>query len=333
MSKPALAYLVKGEDAALAERKGREIIHGLVGEEDIALVIEEHNGGDLELGAVLAACSTPPFLSERRVVVVREASKMSAADTQALVHYLEAPLPTTVLVLVESPGSVPAKLLNAVKKVGELVDTSVGRNRQQWLSSRVRSSPVNLDSQATSRLADHLGEDLWRLDAILDTLGSAYGEGARLEADDVEPFLGAPGGVAPWELTDAIDRGDTEAALETLHRMLEGGQRHPLMLMSTLHRHYSNMLRLDGAGAASPEDAAALLGSRSTFAAGKALDLSRRMGTERLGLAMKLLADADLALRGMTAWTPEVVMEVLVARLSRLTRPARVRRAATTRSG
>ena len=57
-----------------------------------------------------------------------------------------------------------------------------------------------------------------------------------------------PGRCRPWELTDAIDRGDTETALVTLRRMLRAGDRHPLQLMATLHNHYLRMLRLDGAG-------------------------------------------------------------------------------------
>ena len=50
--------------------------------------------------------------------------------------------------------------------------------------------------------------------------------------------------MAPWELTDTIDRGDTATAIELLHRMLGAG-RHPLQLMATLHTHYARMLRLD----------------------------------------------------------------------------------------
>ena len=45
---------------------------------------------------------------------------------------------------------------------------------------------------------------------------------------------------------------------------------------------------------------------------------SRRLGTEKLGRAIDLLADADLSLRGTKDWPPELVVEVLVARLANL---------------
>ena len=58
----------------------------------------------------------------------------------------------------------------------------------------------------------------------------------------------------------------------------------------------------------------------STFPAKKALAQSKRLGSQKLKTAYGLLADADLALRGAKAWPPELVMEVLVARLANLSR-------------
>ena len=56
------------------------------------------------------------------------------------------------------------------------------------------------------------------------------------------------------------------------------------------------------------------------FPAKKALTVSRRMGSERIGRAIRLLSDADLDLKGRTAWPPELVAEVLVARLASMNR-------------
>ena len=86
-------------------------------------------------------------------------------------------------------------------------------------------------------------------DGVLDTLESTYGTGRRLTVAEIEPFLGESGSVPPWDLTDAIDRGDTPGALTQLRRMMDGGDRHALQVLGTLHSHYARMLRLDGAAA------------------------------------------------------------------------------------
>jgi DNA polymerase-3 subunit delta len=103
--------------------------------------------------------------------------------------------------------------------------------------------------------------------------------------------------------------------------MLDGGGRHPLVVMATLHGHYARMLQLDGAPVSGERDAAQLLGLRgSTYPARKAMQQARRLGHDRIVDAISLLAAADLDLRGAKAWPEDLVLEVLVARLARLAR-------------
>ena len=147
---------------------------------------------------------------------------------------------------------------------------------------------------------------------------SAHGTGHLLRPADIEPFLGEAGGVPPWELSDAIDKGDTAGALRALERMMAGGDRHPLQVMAILHGHYARLLALDGSGASDEASAAAAMGIKPGFPARKALDQYRRMGGAKVVRAVGLLAQADLDLRGAKDWPESLVMEVLVARLSRL---------------
>ncbi|MGH9279785.1 MAG: DNA polymerase III subunit delta [Acidimicrobiales bacterium] len=314
------AYLVRGQDEVAVADAVRALLDELVGERDAGLVIEDLNTDDYELRSVVDAAQTPPFLGDRRVVVARGVGRFSTADVAALVAYLADPLPTTALVLVGGGGQLARPLADAVRKVGHVVDADVpgGRGRSAWLAARLKEGPVKLDAAATSLVSDHLGEDLSRLPGILNTLAAAFGPGTRLGVEEVGPFLGQAGSVAPWELTDAIDRGDATAALDTLRRMLTAGGRHPLVITASLHNHYARMLRLDGAPEATDEkSAAAVLGlTGSTFPARKALLQSRKLGHAGIARAILLLSDADLAVKGTIDWPPELILEVLVARLA-----------------
>ena len=124
----------------------------------------------------------------------------------------------------------------------------------------------------------------------------------------------------PWELTDAVDAGDTATALAVLGRMSGAGGRHPLQLMAILHGHYARLARLDGVEVGSEAQAADVLGIKPGFPAKKALTQYRRLGGDGVRRAIDLLAGADLDLRGRRDLDPDVVMEILVARLSRLRR-------------
>jgi len=324
------AYLVRGDQPALLGDAVRSVVAELAGGGDTGLMTEELSGDDYTVGALVDAAQTPPFFADRRVVVARDIGRFSTHDVEPLVAYLRDPLPTTSLVLVAGGGTVARPLVDAVRKAGHVVEAGVpgGKGRSTWLANRLKEGPVRLDARAASVVGEHLGEDVERLRSLLEMLAAAYGRGARIGPDELAPFLGPAGSVAPWELTDAIDRGDAAAAIEALRRLTGPGGRHPLVIMATLHSHFGRMLRLDGADAPDEAAAAALLGMSggSTYPAKKALIQTRKLGHPPIARAIHLLAEADLALKGALDWPGEVVLEVLVARLSGLVRTTGRRR-------
>jgi DNA polymerase-3 subunit delta len=302
----ASSYLVKGDDASLVAQEVRRLVAEVVGERDHSLVVEEIGGGagdDINVGAIVDACLTPPFLIDQRVVVVREAGRLLTADVPRLVEVVKDPLPSTVLILVGGGGTIPSPLTKAITASGQVIDVSVTRpgDRKAWLHDHLRGAPVKLEPQAAQLLGQHVGEDLGRV-------------------EDLEPYLGGAGTVARYELTDAIDRGDAAAALGVLHRMTDAGGLSAVEVLFSLHRHYSNMLTLDGATVSGGEEAARMLSVPSAFVGKKALEQSRRLGSARIAQAIALLAEADLDVKGATGLPPDVVVEILVARLSRQTR-------------
>jgi DNA polymerase-3 subunit delta len=322
---PVPVHLVRGDDPSLVRDAVVRLVDELVGDADRDLVVDEHAGDEYDAAALADAAQTPPFLTDRRVVVGRGVHRFRADDLAPVLAYLADPLPTTSLVLVWESGAVPKGLLDAVTKAGgQVVDTSPGRSardQRAWVADRIAESGLHLDRTATELVASRLGEDLARLSGLLATLVSTYGPGAKLGADDVAPYLGEAGGVAPWDLTDAIDRGDIAGAVGSLHRLLDGGDRHPMVVLATLHTHVQRLLALDGADVAGEREAAELLGMRgSTFPAKKALARARVLGSRRIARSVEIVAQADLDLRGVKDWPGELVLEVAVARLAALNR-------------
>ncbi|MBX3285961.1 MAG: DNA polymerase III subunit delta [Actinobacteria bacterium] len=326
-------HLVKGADDVLRGEALTKLVDGLVGTDDRTLLVDEFDLDLVELGAAVDAAQTPPFLTDRRIVVVRRLGKFSKGEEVAgLIAYLEDPLPSTTLVLVWERSSepsarsprIPPALTKAVTAAGgEIVDTDApsGRGLGAWVAEQLQEAGLQVDGRARQEITDTLGEDAGALVGVIERLKGAFSPGARLGLDDVAPYLGPSGGVPPWELTDAIDSGDVPLALEKLQRMMGSGDRHPLAIMATLQSHYTRMLRLDGSGVRGEKEAAQVLGLKgSTFPAKKAMNQGRKLGGPGVRRAVALLATADVDLRGARAWPGELVMEVLVARLTRLSR-------------
>jgi len=315
-------HLLTGDDESLVGGAASELVQRLVGDGDRSFMVDDFDGDDYEVRQLVDAAQTPPFLTERRVVIGRGIGRFTTDDVEPLVAYLADPLPSTELVLVGGGGRLPKSLTDAVKKAGgEIVATGAptGRkDRSLWIEEHVAAAGVRLDAAALAAVSEWMGEDAGRLRAVLATLVSTYGTQQRLGVVDVTPFLGDAGGVPPWDLTDAIDRGDVTAALTHLRRMMRAGERHPLQVMAILHNHFTRLMRLDGANARSESDAASILNVKSGFQARKVLDQYRRLGSANVAQAIQLLAQADLDLRGMRDLPDDAVIEILVARLARL---------------
>lgn len=339
--------LIIGDDPILTGEAVTAAVDELVGTGDRSLMLEtlteadyRNDDGVYEASKVLDAARTPPFLTERRVVVGRHLSRFSKKDDYApILELLAEPLETTDLVLVWEKGvdpkvdrmpALPKALKEAAELAGALVQQTAapkGKAAGDWLRDQLGASSLQFERDAVAAIEDLLGEDRSRVVGLVRTLEGALGADATINADDVATFGGDAGSTVPWALDDAIDKGDVATALQLLPRLIpyagsptdRNGA--AFRLMAVLHKRYSNMLRLDGADVRDEKAAAQLLGMKgSTFPAKKAMQQGRKLGAEKLSRAIGLLAEADLDLRGTKDWPPELVVEVLVARLANLSR-------------
>ncbi|MBA52264.1 MAG: DNA polymerase III subunit delta [Acidimicrobiaceae bacterium] len=319
----ASAKIFSGPEPSLLAEAVRACVEELVGTQDRSLVLEELSGEEYAIEQVVDAVQTPPLLSDRRVVVVREFNRFKVDQLKPLIELLSDLPSTTDLVIEWGSGAVPKKLVEAAKAIdGEQIKVGApgtGRARSGWFQERFDTSLVQLDPSAQQLIEEHLGEDVARLTGLLQILEGAYGVEAKLGAAEVGPFLGDEGAVPPWDLTDALDRGEMKTALEVVQRMMAAGGRHPLQIMAILHTHYERILRLDGTQISNEKDAAAHLEMKgSTFPAKKALSQMRRLGPDKTRRAIELLSKTDMDLRGKSALDGDILMEILVARLAQL---------------
>jgi DNA polymerase-3 subunit delta len=281
-------------------------------------------------------------MTARRVVVLREAGNLAKQDADPLVEYLADPMDTTALVLVAGGGRLPKSLADALKAAKAVQVGPANERTADVLAQHLEDAGIEIRPEAAKLVASHLGENAGRVPQLVELLASAFGADTTLDVADVEPYLGDPGSVPGYLLTNAIETGDIAGALDTLRRMLTAtgsGQprpMHPLQVVGMLHSYYRRVSRLDDPEVRSPRDAVAALDGRvKEYPARKALDAARALGPQGVREAYDYLFAADLDLKGARAIPEDAVMEVLVARLAALSsrarggagrRPARARR-------
>ncbi len=328
---------VVGADPTMVDDEVRLVIGEALDGLDAAFALEDltAGSGDGEAGAIIArvmdALTTPPLLSDRRVVVVRDAQALSAEESRPLLEWLAAPTTTATLVL-GVVGTRSHRLVGAVADVRLVAVGTRPAERVAFVADTLARHGLQVERSVAQRVAERIGDDVARTDALARTLASIYGT-ATLGFAQIEPYLGAAGDVPEWDLTDAIDAGDVRRAVVVARRMLDSRSRVGVQIIGSLSRHFLRMARVEGAGLTSDAQAADLLGVKP-YPAGKALRQAERLGGERLRASVHLVARADLDLKGAVSYggrdaegdrdpTELTVIEVLVARLATLARAAR----------
>lgn len=318
------AYVISG-DESLIGLELTALVERLVGDNDRSMMVDDFDCADAstDVGAVADALATTPLFTERRIVVVRNVHALDAEKLETVSRAIQLRV-DEVDIVATITGRQPKVFSDVMKEArAETIGASVGpnqRDRIEWVEVHLVEAGLGFAPDVPRVIATWLGGDQSRLAGLIKTLVSVYGEDARLTRTDVEAFLGQAGKVAPWDLTDAIDDGDTPRALVMLHRFMSDS--HPLQVVAILANRYAQMMKLDGRGVRTAADAVAILGGKE-FTARKVLEQYQRLGGGGVARAMAHIANADVDLRGGKEWPAELVMEVLVGRLCQLV-PQRV---------
>lgn len=246
---------------------------------------------------IRAAADTLPMMGDRRLVEVRGAQQMAAAELAALLDYVASPNPRSTLVLTATKADKRIKLWAALSKAGYLHELSAPRAIGRWLEAEARSAGIAIDPGARRRLVDVVGKDVSRLSVALEML-SLYAGGEPISSEHIDDLIAHTRESTVFELTDAIAAGNQPRALEIIASLTDQRQS-TLGVVMMLARHIRQLARarLLMAGGASSRELARTL-KVPPFVADKISDQARRHSLRGLFRAVVRLSAADRALKG-----------------------------------
>ena len=111
------AYLAVGPDE-LKRNKMVERLKKRLDESFSAFNLDEFTGSTVDIDVLVSALQTMPMGDSRRIVILREADKLSKAASEVVILYLENPNPTTTLLLTAQTLARTTRLYKAVAKIG-----------------------------------------------------------------------------------------------------------------------------------------------------------------------------------------------------------------------
>lgn len=254
LADPRPVYLLVGVDPvitrdALAALRAAVLEGATAAFNDAVVVAAEDRGG-----AFAEVARTAPMMARRRLVHLRQVDEAAVAVLDALLAYVQAPVPSTVLVVTGErfPGAVGGvdrgvRITNAVKKSGFLLDAkAASADPGGFARARAEALGVRIDPAAVRRLLDYTDGELALVEADLEKCAAFVGEAGRVDEGVVEEVCRSTAEAQVWALTDALVARDRSLALETLHRLLEDGEA-PHRILASLAWQLRQVLALQDA--------------------------------------------------------------------------------------
>jgi DNA polymerase-3 subunit delta len=328
------AILLFGEEDFLVEHDAQRLYDAAAKMDATGMNCDVLDGEQTSLDAVLSVARSFPMMSDRRVVWVRRAEKMTARDAKgsdAMTSYLSNPAETTVLIFTASlpaadgigklrqrPDAIKKKLSKVRYPFNALINgagwTEYPRMSEtqvrSWIVNHCRSLGVTLPAEAPDLLLARLGTGLRDISMELEKVRTFIGDRSEVRLDDIYAVAGSTREFNVFELQRAIGRRDAPNAMRILRAMLEA-ESQEIMILTMLTRYFTSLYALIDLRALTDQTQIARQSGLQPFALTEAFQALDQLGPRRVESALHHLRHAERSLRSSS--DRQTTMEVLIA--------------------
>ncbi len=313
-----LVYVIAGEDASLVGARCQELLDTLLEPSQRTTGLLDAEAASISASEVLDELRTAPFLTNKRVVLIRGAEEFISTNRDLLEKYLEHPCPTGRLILTVKSWDSRTRLAKALPKVGRLISVTAPKPWElpQRLSQyAAEAHDKKLGRDAAEFLIELAGDELTRLYSEIDKLALFAGDEKLITPKHIESLTGRNRLFNAFSVIDAIIAGNAGQAIERLRGMFAQDRSAEYTVVGAFAFHFRRMFNakvLVEKGFAANEVAKKLRiwGDTNGF-----FVQVRQMSLRQIGKCLQHLAETDYAIKTGQTKAP-VAMEQLVINLA-----------------
>lgn len=275
-----------------------------------------YEGKTLDAAELVSTASTMPAFAEWRLIAVKGADAIKAAQEKVLAEYVKNPSPTTCLVFISNAAKADksSALVKALddggylKACNRLSDPEILR----WIREDASSQGKKITEGAAKRLLETAGNRLRDIKGELDKIVLFVGEKASIEEADVEESGLECREESIFSLSDAIGKKDVKEAFRLFEKLSD---EEPLKVLGAIARQMRTLLKIKAlqAKGTPPAKIPGLTGLFPKYA-DDYIRRSRLFSEKELKTAMTRLLAADTDLKTGRApeasVLPRVIMEL-----------------------
>lgn len=254
-------YWLEGDESYYIDKIVNYAEKHLLTESEAGFNLTIFYGRDASWTDVANACKRFPMFAERQVVLLKEAQYMR--DIAKLESYCEKPQPSTVLVISYKDKKLDArtKFSKVVKKNGEIATFKKIQDYKlpDWISARIRELGYQATPKTVMLLAEHIGNDLSRIDNELNKLTVNLKETKSITEQDIETYIGISKDYNAFELQRAVAARQLPKAISIIQYFSKNPKAAPVQLiLPTLYNFFAKTSMVFAAGNSEAAVASAL---------------------------------------------------------------------------
>jgi DNA polymerase III subunit delta len=289
-------YWLEGEEEYFIDKVMKYAESNILNESETGFNLSVFYGKDADWAAVINACRRYPMLSDRQVVLLKEAQQMR--DIDKLEAYIENPLTSTIFVVSYKEKKVDGRtrLAKLLKEKGVVLTTKKLYDNQlpEWTEELVQSKELSISQKALMLLVDHIGNDLSRIENEIDKIAINLGKRKGITETDVEQYVGVSKDFNVFELQAALATKDLSKAIRIIQYFEANPKAAPIQLiLPSLYGFFSKVFMIYGLNTKDEKTIGASLGINPFFIKDylRATSVYSYAGIEKLLL---LLSDYNL---------------------------------------
>jgi len=139
-----LIYVIAGKEDSLVNARCRELLDELLEPEQRATGLFDAEAASVSVSEVLDELRTVPFLTDKRIVLIKSADKFISENRPFLEKYFDKPCPTGQLIFTVRTWEARTNLAKKLSNVGKLIKVTQPKRSElpQRLIINRRNSPL-----------------------------------------------------------------------------------------------------------------------------------------------------------------------------------------------
>ncbi|MCM1067795.1 MAG: DNA polymerase III subunit delta [Muribaculaceae bacterium] len=202
---------------------------------------------EVEPAQIIDLCRRIPMMSDKQVIILKEAQAVRADRLAKLAPYIADPVPSTILVICCRGAQAKGKELMAACRKSEAVVFESKKiqeyNIPAYITQYVKQKGLGADAKAVEMLRDFIGADLSKLYNELDKLASLLPPNATITPEVVERNIGVSREYNSFELVDALAEKNALKAFRCLAYFKSNPKAVPLvMAAASVFNYFADLL-------------------------------------------------------------------------------------------